>query len=66
VCRQIRACISAYIYWKIEAANDLLKLNNIIDSDKSSNPSLNIITGSGMSYTRPDGINVISIAALGK
>jgi phage-related protein len=45
----------------------LIKLNNIIDSDKSSNPSsLNIITGSGMSYTRPDGINVISIAALGK
>lgn len=50
-----------------EAANNLLKLNSIIDSDKSSNPSsLNIITGSGMSYTRPDGINVISIAALGK
>lgn len=28
--------------------------------------SLNIITGTGMSYTRPDGINVISLASLGK
>jgi len=28
--------------------------------------SLNIITGTGMSYCRPDGINVISLASLGK
>lgn len=28
--------------------------------------SLNVITGSGMSYTRNDGINVISLASLGK
>jgi len=28
--------------------------------------SLNIITGTGMSYKRADGINVISLASLGK
>jgi predicted AAA+ superfamily ATPase len=50
-----------------EAAKNLLKLNDVIDTTKFSKPiSLNIITGSGMSYTRPDGINVISIGALGK
>lgn len=50
-----------------EAANNLLKLNEVIDTTKSSKPSsLNIITGSGMSYTRQDGVNVISIASLGK
>lgn len=50
-----------------EAARNLLKLNSVIDITKFSKPSsLNIITGSGMSYTRPDGINVISVASLGK
>lgn len=50
-----------------EAANNLLKLNEIIDTTKFTTPtSLNIITGTGMSYTRPDGVNVISIASLGK
>lgn len=50
-----------------EAAKNLLKFNQIIDTTKSSKPaSLSIITGTGMSYTRPDGINVISLAALGK
>lgn len=50
-----------------EAANNLLKLNQIIDTTKFTKPaSLNIITGTGMSYTRPDGVNVISIASLGK
>ena len=50
-----------------EAAKNLLRLNSVIDTKKSSKPaSLNIITGTGMSYTRPDGINVISLAALGK
>ena len=50
-----------------EAAVNLLKFSRIIDSTKSIKPtSLNIITGSGMSYTRPDGVNVISIASLGK
>ncbi|MGV8135484.1 MAG: hypothetical protein AB2L20_09740 [Mangrovibacterium sp.] len=39
----------------------------IIDTTKFTKPaSLNIITGTGMSYTRPDGVNVISIASLGK
>ena len=50
-----------------EAAKNLLRLNSVIDPTKSSKPaSLNIVTGTGMSYTRPDGINVISLASLGK
>jgi predicted AAA+ superfamily ATPase len=50
-----------------EAAKNLLRLNNVIDTTKYSKPaSLNIITGAGMSYTRPDGVNVISIGSLGK
>lgn len=50
-----------------EAAANLLKLNSVIDTTKFSKPvSLNIITGTGMSYTRPDGVNVISVASLGK
>jgi predicted AAA+ superfamily ATPase len=50
-----------------EAAKNLLKLNDVIDTTKFSKPvSLNIITAAGMSYTRPDGVNVISIGALGK
>jgi hypothetical protein len=37
-----------------------------IDMEKIESPkSLNIITGRGMSYRRPDGINVISLASLG-
>lgn len=49
-----------------EVASNLLKLNEVVDKDKSSGPtSLNIITGTGMSYTRPDGVNVISIGSLG-
>jgi predicted AAA+ superfamily ATPase len=50
-----------------EAAKNLLKLNDVIDTTKFSKPaSLNIIPGAGMNYTRPDGVNVISIGALGK
>ncbi len=50
-----------------EAAKNLLKLNEVIDPTKFTKPaSLNIVTGTGMSYTRPDGVNVISIASLGK
>jgi hypothetical protein len=50
-----------------DAARNLLKLVSVVDTTKFSKPvSLNIITGTGMSYTRPDGINVISIASLGK
>ena len=50
-----------------EAANNLLKFNERIDVKKYRKPSsLNIITGTGMSFTRPDGINVISLASLGE
>jgi predicted AAA+ superfamily ATPase len=48
------------------AAANLLRLAHLIDTDKCAAPkSLNIITGTGMSYTRKDGINVISMASLG-
>ena len=50
-----------------EAALSHKKFKNNIDTSKMNAPnSLNIITGTGMSYRRPDGINVISIASLGK
>ncbi len=50
-----------------EAAENLKKFASNIDTSKMNAPkSLNIITGTGMSYRRPDGINVISLASLGK
>jgi hypothetical protein len=50
-----------------EAAENLKKFQKNIDTAKMDLPkSLNIITGTGMSYRRPDGINVISLAAIGK
>ncbi len=50
-----------------EAAENLKKFSANIDTEKMEPPkSLNIITGTGMSYRRPDGINVISLASLGK
>lgn len=50
-----------------EAAENLKKFKNNIDTSRMDLPkSLNIITGTGMSYRRPDGINVISLASLGK
>ena len=50
-----------------EAAVILNKFVSILDTEKIKPPkSLNIITGTGISYTRPDGINVISLASLGK
>jgi uncharacterized protein len=50
-----------------EAVKNLKKFENTIDTTKMKSPkSLNVITGTGMSYCRPDGINVISLAALGK
>ena len=50
-----------------QAAENLKKFAANIDTEKMEVPkSLNIITGTGMSYRRPDGINVISLAALGK
>jgi predicted AAA+ superfamily ATPase len=49
-----------------QAAANLNKLVSIIDDKKVMLPkSLNIITGTGVSYTRTDGINVISHASLG-
>jgi len=49
-----------------EAAASLHKLVSILDDRRIQPPkSLNIITGTGMSYTRTDGINVISLASLG-
>lgn len=50
-----------------EAAINLKKFERNIDTAKMDVPkSLNIITGTGMTYQRPDGINVISLASLGK
>ena len=50
-----------------EAAKNLLKFVSIIDTSKTKPPkSLNIITGTGFTYRRKDGINVISLAALGR
>jgi predicted AAA+ superfamily ATPase len=49
-----------------EAVVSLNKLVSILDTKKIKPPkSLNIITGTGISYTRNDGINVISLASLG-
>jgi predicted AAA+ superfamily ATPase len=49
-----------------EAAANLTKLAAILDTNIITPPkSLNIITGTGISYTRNDGINVISLASLG-
>jgi uncharacterized protein len=50
-----------------EAAVILNKFVSKLDTKKIKPPnSLNIITGTGISYTRSDGINVISLASLGK
>ena len=49
-----------------DAATNLQKFVRNLDLQKVKPPkSLNIITGTGISYTRTDGINVISIASLG-
>jgi len=49
-----------------EAAANLGKLTSILDTQKMKPPrSLNIITGTGISFTRNDGVNVISLASLG-
>ncbi len=48
------------------AAANLKKFASIIDTSKTQPPqSLNIITGTGISFTRNDGVNVISLASLG-
>lgn len=49
-----------------EAAANLLRFAGLVNTDKCAAPkSLNIITGTGMSYTRSDGVNVIALASLG-
>ncbi|MCZ2101625.1 MAG: DUF4143 domain-containing protein [Chitinophagales bacterium] len=49
-----------------DAAKKLLKFANNIDTKKTKPPkSLNIITGTGISFTRNDGVNVISFSSLG-
>lgn len=49
-----------------EAAGNLLRFANNIDKAKMGEPaSLNIITGTGMSHRRRDGIQVVSLASLG-
>ncbi len=48
------------------AAANLKKFSSLIDTSKTQPPkSLNIITGTGISFTRTDGVNVISLASLG-
>lgn len=50
-----------------EAAENLLRFSKNIDKSKMGEPtSLNIITGTGMSHRRRDGVQVISLASLGK
>lgn len=50
-----------------EAVENLNKFVKNMDTEKMDLPkSLNVITGTGMSYRRPDGINVISLASLGR
>ncbi len=49
-----------------EAARSLNKFASLVSPQKREQlKSLNIITGTGISYTREDGINVISMASLG-
>lgn len=48
------------------AAKSLLKFASILaEPSRSKLQSLNIITGTGISYKRTDGVNVISLASLG-
>lgn len=48
------------------AAKNLLKFESILEaSSRAKLQSLNIITGTGISYKRKDGVNVISLASLG-
>ena len=50
-----------------DAAEKLINFANNIDIDKTRKPSsLNIIVGTGYTYTRPDGVNVVSLSTLGE
>jgi len=49
-----------------EAAASLLRFASLLDEKKRRQlKSLSIITGTGISYTRSDGVNVISLASFG-
>jgi predicted AAA+ superfamily ATPase len=49
-----------------DAAKNLLKFASILEeSSRTKLQSLNVITGTGISYKRKDGVNVISLASLG-
>ncbi len=49
-----------------DAAKNLLKFASILkDSSRTKLQSLNVITGTGISYKRNDGVSVISLASLG-
>jgi hypothetical protein len=49
-----------------DAAKNLLKFASILEeSSRTRLQSLNVITGTGISYMRKDGVNVISLASLG-
>lgn len=49
-----------------DAANKLLKFASILeDSSSTKLQSLNVITGTGISYLRNDGVNVIALSSLG-
>lgn len=48
------------------ASKKLLNFANNIDTKKSKAPSsLNIVTGTGLAYTRADGVNVLTLSVLG-
>jgi len=47
------------------AANNLLKFADKINTDKTKAPSaLTVVTGNGFAYRRPDGVNVVPISTL--
>lgn len=49
-----------------DAANNLLKFASILEESSSTKlQSLNVITGTGISYVRKDGVNVIALSSLG-
>ena len=49
-----------------EAARTLLKFADRVDTERSGEPAaLGVIVGSGYGYTRPDGVGVIPVGALG-
>ena len=52
--------------WVDEAAVNLLKLKDRVDSEKMGEPVfLAVVTGTQYAYTREDGVHVIPITLLG-